>query len=428
MKIINFFILIFILLQFSCTTVTKKLDTLATTPTNQTKKKSPQLINRCIEKDENILLKNKNSLNYYSPLLKHQFFKNRNFIDKSLLILLSEIVRRPDSISPNSRLQIFIKQNDQNKYYDFRPKDLTKSHSQNLFFAIKFLSEEFKSSNLKQLALDLDLIHPTQIPMDDEFENFLSTNYKEVFNDKIASSLFLKGDDVITHYETFTRMNFSKLVSKINDKNLLSSNYSYNLNPLKQLNIDNKITSNCNFELSSENDLSNTIDNLNNEQVHYIGFKSGNNSFMAIFSSIIQHPIYVDTNDNFLKATTNPIPVPVCLFQNKETNLFISSLTGRSKSQHLKHLSDYEIYNAKNSNDLIDILNFPRHLFLPGPDRVLYESKKGRKDQLNFFLAMNFPIYHVEDLGNIIGVYSPRPKQHQFFIDDRSKSSVECIK
>jgi hypothetical protein len=114
-------------------------------------------------------------------------------------------------------------------------------------------------------------------------------------------------------------------------------------------------------------------------------------------------------------------------------NLITFSTLNRDPSQHLKHLFQYEIFNADSFPSLVEYLNFPRHLFLSSPERILYESKRGRKSQLDYLLSMNFPIYHIDTLGNIFGFASffNNKKEAQFdsmFIDERNNNKLWCGK
>ncbi|MDD4976334.1 MAG: hypothetical protein PHY93_18390 [Bacteriovorax sp.] len=121
--------------------------------------------------------------------------------------------------------------------------------------------------------------------------------------------------------------------------------------------------------------------------------------------------------------------MPVCQFNNSLQDIILFSTSGRNPAQHLKHLVSYDISLVDSFQSLEELLKFSRHLFLSNPDRILYESKRGRKSQLDFFLSMNFPIYHVEALGDIIGAgifKNARREDLSLIADDRSKARLWC--
>jgi len=132
---------------------------------------------------------------------------------------------------------------------------------------------------------------------------------------------------------------------------------------------------------------------------------------------------------HFLNTQSGLTPLPICLFSNKLQDIALFSLGERDPAQHLKHFISYEIARVDSFQSLEKLLNFSRHLFLNEPDRILYESKKGRKAQLDFFLTMNFPIYHVDSLGDVFGFAKFKGKKTEdrsLIIDDRSQARIWC--
>ncbi|MCO4795058.1 MAG: hypothetical protein KC493_15180, partial [Bacteriovoracaceae bacterium] len=67
----------------------------------------------------------------------------------------------------------------------------------------------------------------------------------------------------------------------------------------------------------------------------------------------------------------------------------------------------------------------PRHLFLQNPNRLLYESEKGSKDQLANFLKLDFPIYHKQNLGLVYG-HALVKNKNSFILDHRGRGAQNC--
>jgi hypothetical protein len=409
-----------------CSQFTKKIDSLSEVNKLIDSSLKKNRVNLCLNSEQQLLIENSEADLFYKTLLNKDYFKNKSFIEKMNILILNEAIRRPDVVSPNSRLQILLQINDTTQYFDFSSKDFSKLDQFPLFYGIDFLSSKFKSKSLSQLISEINLNTISSIPVDSKLETFIKQNQKSISKSQILSERYLKVDESLTHFETFEKLNLKDL-EKIYSKNKANIMYQVDAN-LESLNFSlaNKDGSNvkCNFNIESELDSSK---NIENENIHYIGLKNKSNSFLAILSSKKILPIIPIENTAFIKAENNLFPIPICKFIKDKNELFFASVLGRSKNQHLKHLNEYEIYTSNSIKNIYDILNFPRHIFLTNPDRIIYESKKGRKDQLNFFLTMNFPIYHIENLGDIIGFVSLKSiNSNSLIYDQRSNAELIC--
>lgn len=88
----------------------------------------------------------------------------------------------------------------------------------------------------------------------------------------------------------------------------------------------------------------------------------------------------------FMKSRPTAFPLPICEFKGKNQQIVLFSSEGRNPVQHLQHLEAYEIDQVDSAHTLNQLLGFSRHLFLSNPDRILYESKRGRKRPARFLL------------------------------------------
>lgn len=430
MKMIKYIFILFYFISLStiesCSYFTKKVESLSTTTVNNTDEIKNQKLN-CQKKALQISLVNDSNLNSHEDYFNKKSFLNKSFIDKSLILALLELTRRPDAISPNSRWQVFIKYNKKEYYFDFRPKQMTEMNNFPLIYGLEYISNLFNSSKLDQLISEIDYNSTSNVPVDIQLENFLATYKKEIDKNESLKNYFFKGDELITHFESFKKNSLSTLFQYYKKNKLNNSNlYESDKNLLKEKYNESNFQIACNFDFKKELDNSADSNTTKDDRSLSFGIKENDNFFIAIASSTLIHPFSTYGSSYVIKMLPSALPVPSCYMTSNLINgLFLSSLDGKSKSQHLKHLIDYDIYNSKNLNEVRDILKFSRHLFLSNPDRILYESKRGRKDQIDFFLTMNFPIYHVEQLGNIIGFASFK-NENSLILDDRTKAEIWC--
>lgn len=425
---------IFLFSLSGCAYISKKFETLA-----QNKKPAAPVIlnlknNFCSNGRIQYISEDEHSLKFYRAL-HPALFENKSisFVQKAVMLSLIEMSRRPDEASPFSRLQVYLKVNGQSYYYDFRPKNLEDDTKMPYLRGLDYLTQKFlPKQSLGAIAANLDAIVPKDIVVSTDFENFLRENTKDLLKNDFLTERFLKGDEILTKYETFNRPSYRNIVSQYQGP-LYSkaSDYEYDINGLDTyVSQKGDVETKCNVDLSKESTLRDDI--LSNEarRSHYIGLSEGQDFFLATSSSTLHRPFLTSEKlSYFMKARPAPIPLPVCEFRGQNQEIVLFSSNGRNPIQHLQHLVAYEIGQIDSSFTLNELLNFSRHLFLSNPDRILYESKRGRKAQLDFFLAMNFPIYHIESLGNIFGYASfknDKRKNSSLHIDDRSHARLWC--
>jgi hypothetical protein len=360
-------------------------------------------------------------------------FKNSHFtfVEKAALLSLLEMQRRPDIIGPYSRLQIIAKINNEILYYDFRPKNLDDNTKVSYLFGLDFLLKKFKSKNsLQSIASFMDRSWSDHYLVSSGLENFLNSNKNDIQKNAELSKIFLKGDEPLTRFETFPRGNLPKSIGNFSKKKLFDeTGYDIAKNNLS-FSVVNSDRSNyqCNFDLNKDSFLPDDLFFETDYSSHSFSFTDNANYFLAIASSHLKKPIEL-IDEYYLKARPAASPLPICLLKNPNLKLDIvlSSTIGRNPSQHIKHLIDYDIIKSNSTFTLGHTLNFARHLFLSNPDRILYESKKGRKEQLNFFLQMNFPIYHADQLGEVMALASYEATTYNSLVkDERTNKQLIC--
>ena len=425
MKIYN---LIFLFILFGCTSLSQKLQTLLEKKEPVVSVQPKKINNFCENKMRPQFLLEDSS---YSQSI---FNKNNSlsFVEKFVIISLIELGRRPDITSPYSRLQVIAKINGNFKYYDFKPEKLDDSLKIPFLYGLNILLKQNNSpQSLAMLAKLVDSSGSNFYAVSKEFENFLLQNKKDIQKNAELSKIYLKGDEVLTKFETFLKPNLQKSIDTFNKKKLFDNNhYNYLNENLNSTNIDeNKNSTSCNFNIKedvlSTKELAFDTDYTSNS----FAYAENENYMVAITSSNISKPIELK-DQFFLNAKVLRSPLPVCHLSNIGLNLdmILTSTIGRNPSQHLKHLLNYDIINSTSLELVSNTLNFARHLFLKNPDRILYESKKGRKEQLNFFLQMDFPIYHVDQIGDMMGIVNYKKNKFSNIIkDERSSKELTCI-
>ncbi|MBC7539380.1 MAG: hypothetical protein H7281_11205 [Bacteriovorax sp.] len=388
----------------------------------------------CYENNKiQLLVEDESTQKYYRPLMGNIFeTKKFSFIQKAAMLSLIEMSRRPDEASPSARLQYFLRLNHKDYYFDFHPKNLVDETKMSYLKGLDILLKTFdKSKTLNHLADTLDQQLPKNINISPDFENFLQTYKIELLKNDALSESFFKGDEALTKHESFKRINLKKLITLFNSENISNdSYYEYSQNSLFKVDSGHiNFALKCNFDINKENTIKEEQVLIDQKKSHYFALKEGDNFFIAVSSAIIQKPFKNYSTTYFIKSRPSPVPLPICQFNNSEQEIILFSSSGRNPSQHLKHLVSYDIDQVDSFQSLGELLKFSRHLFLSNPDRILYESKRGRKSQLDFFLSMNFPIYHVESLGDIIGVAAFKNGKHDdlsLIVDDRSKARLWC--
>ncbi len=431
--IIRCCLLILISIFSSCSFFSQKIDTLALANQGQLNKQLLNKVNFCSERTKyQFLTEDEATQKFYRGLEDKIFQKDYPFVQKGIMMSLIELMRRPDLISPSSRLQIYMKLEGKNYYFDFRPVSLEDDTKYSYIKGLEYLAKNYLSHpNLQSVSSLLDSIIPQQMHVSQDFENFLKLQRTELQNNELMTARFFKGDETITRYETFHRMSFKNITNHFDaSKAPLNESYEFQKNPLVVSQSKQGFAIKCNVSLD-QNNLSDEILSSDNNKTNTMGIIEGENIFLSVSSGILQKPLKFEKNFYFMKMRPNPFPTPVCEFSDQQKNLVLFSARGRSPVQHLKHLTSYGIDQVNNPVALNELLKFSRHLFLPDPDRILYESKKGRKAQLDFFLSMNFPIYHVESLGEVFGSISyleSQQKKLSLIIDERNPTSLTCQK
>lgn len=116
-----------------------------------------------------------------------------------------------------------------------------------------------------------------------------------------------------------------------------------------------------------------------------------------------------------------------CFLSGENIQISIVSTFGRDPAQHLFHIMNYDVLESESLHEVREYINFPRHLFLQNPSRLLYESEKGSPEQLASFLTLDFPLYHKQQLGLVFG-HAKLNQKTSFILDHRGNGALNCQK
>lgn len=384
-------------------------------------------------KQKNIELIEKNPYNMENFIQFISLVKKWNkisLIEQSVLFSLLQMNIRPDLSSPTSELKLVINYNGKQEYFHFSGKN------QNTFpylFGLETILKHYNSKfSLLSLASILSKHYKKQIIIDQQFEQFLKNNNNNLKSHSIFKRYFFKAENFLKEKESLPPLPFKMIIKRYkklvkNEKNQPSVSrklFPYNID------VGSKSTViRCNHNINLYKTSKYTISpNFSENNIFGIQDKTGN-SFLATSSQSTKtiKPIF----NTFLIGGNNLNETSaICIINNTKKNVQLSlfSFDDRDPRQHLFHLIQYEISESTSLSIIDEFIKFPRHLFLANPVRMLYESSRGSKKQLESFLATNFPIYHSEQLGNIWihGKFNGNNNENGFVKDDRWPAFIKC--
>jgi hypothetical protein len=387
-------------------------------PLSTTEKTSCDIIQKNILMNDNA--QSQKDFNLF--IKKISQFKRFSFIDKSVLWSLLQMNLRPDLSSPTSKMQMLIKVNGKENYFNSYTKS---SKGFPYFYILEHVLKKYKS---KYTLMDLAKIYDSQfnykIYVSKGFESFLEENKNQILENSYLKRYYIRGDEVLKQDEKLPKITIAKLIQKYLST---KKRHQYKIgNYLFTYDKSSSFTPQCNFDMDLYR---NSIFLIHKKQIksHIFAYKFQKNAFMAISDQSLTniHPLY---NSPLFKGTSNTRSAAICSFKNKfKTNntLWLSSTYSRDPGQHLFNLMEYGLNNISSVKELDSMLKFSRHQFLKDPVRLIIESRRSTKDQLNELLKLNIPIYNSKRLGKVWG-YFQSANESSFVLDDRREGNLEC--
>ena len=349
------------------------------------------------------------------PLKAYKF----TFIEKLVLWSFYQFNLRPDIHSPSAKLQIIVNYGNDDKYFHFFSKEIDAYPT---LYGLEYLLNTYKSRySLITIAKIVDDFFKNTYTVSKGFETFLNKNSQALITKSPFRSRFFRGDETLKENENIVPESLLKIVKLYNrTKNKKTYQVSTKLFEYES----NNLVSRCNYDMTMYN---NSIYLIHKDFIksHLFGLKDRNSYFLASSSQDFS-AIESIAGTHFIKGRSLSRSAAFCKFDFKAgQEIWLSSTKSRDPGQHLYHLIEYGINGVESMKELEQIMRFSRHLFLENPHRLIIESKRSSKEQLNRILKIDIPIYNATSLGKIWGHFSSKSNQG-FIIDDRESGNILC--
>lgn len=343
-----------------------------------------------------------------------------DFIDHLVLYTLLQFTVRPDLTSATSRFQIMLHHLGNTYYFDFLSEE-----SENQFPMIFGLDWILKKFGKKRKIEDyVTLLKPDilkKIKISKEFELFLVRNKEKIKKDQSLVAHYFRGADVLKESETSPLLDYRKLLSiyrsfKKDQKIVINTSlidFVTERGDKGSCNYDFNLYQNSIFLIDKEIPVANLFG------VHYKGsaFFASTSQKIDNFTSLSGLPLF--------KGISKVRSSAFCKIEKDGKKIWTLSNQSRDPGQHLFHLMRYGLLTAQSVLDVNKLMGHSRHLFLSDPIRLIIESQRSSKEQVDNLLKLNLPIYHAEKLGNI-WAYTLFEEGARFIIDDRNVGAYLC--
>lgn len=349
-----------------------------------------------------------------------ELFKNERLsLEEELIMsILQQMAVRPATTSASARLQVgIIDTNGKWQMFDYyRP-----APELSLWQGLYDLVDKLK---LKPLAHYLGLAKkyfPNSMEIGSPFAQYLY-DYRQELSESPQRSPFFKAGQILKSGESIPTPNWSNLPKHLGVKKEFKSLKT----PIFKSHTIENTSVECNFDIDLYSKSVYLIRPHPGVNYNAILRAKGQRAFIFISSVELEAPKSIQGISTFLQQTPALRPIPLCFIKNSESEeLMLTSLRGRDPGQHLYHMLQYSISQTQKIEEVETYIASARHQFLYEPARMLYESSRATGNNLETFLRMDFPIYHVPSLGEVWG-WGKFSNGNGLAIDERSESSLSC--
>ncbi|HXH29637.1 MAG TPA: hypothetical protein VNJ01_02380 [Bacteriovoracaceae bacterium] len=363
---------------------------------------------------------NDNSQQVYQEMVRALGPKIEDFYDHFALWNLLQFSTRPDQSSPTSRLQVMLHHKSKSSYYDFFSEE-TEDQYPYLYGIEWILKKVGKKRNLEYYAALLDQNLGQKLKIGKDFENFLVSNFKDIRDSSEMAPFYQRGTDVLKENETSPKLDYSRVIAsyrRAQKKQKIIVNTS-----LTRFVTDKGQTGSCNYDYGLyENSIFLIDKTIPSSNVFGLALPTA--AFMAASAQKLSSITSLEGLP-LLKGVSKVRSSAVCLIETGEDKLWTFSNQSRDPGQHLFHLIRYGLTASKSTAEVDKLIKHSRHLFLSDPVRLVIESQKSGKAQIENLLKLNLPIYNAEKLGNV-WAYTLFEKSNRFVIDDRNPGAFKC--
>jgi len=329
-----------------------------------------------------------------------QFFKQANIYEAFVFIHLLQMKINPERHSPFSTIQ-FVSSFPK-KINHFSTIDHFKHKNETIYLLdfLKFLmlkhAKRFSFEDLSRI-IDRELDH--KIYISSEQAKFLKSIAHKNINSYFYQKYFSRNGLPLIENERRATPSLSqlKLFTQIDQKHLEQT-----------IKLQEYTAPFCEFSKEENENAPYSIPmTISIRQGETILTSTSYFQYKFPFTSKAQPISKTQLREDFFDTILPTKNLPQCLFATKNGSVYLISTEGQHKEQHLSHLKELKFSETSKLSEIKASLAYSRHLFLTHPDRLLYETKRGRAEHIEKLLNLTIPFYHVENLGHILGFYLP---------------------
>ncbi len=343
-----------------------------------------------------------------------------DFLDHFALWNLLQLSIRPDQSSPTSRLQVLMEMNGKSYYFDFFSEEPKNQYP--FLFGLEWILEKFgKKKSLEFYASYINNHFKNKLKINKEFEAFLVKNLANLKSSEELSPYYFRGADVLKENETSPDVDLLSLIrhfrqNKSKQKILVNTS-------LVPFETEKGSQGKCNYDFNLYDNSIFLIDKVLPVGNIY-GLSIGESAF---FSSSSQKLSTIESlhGTSLFQGESKVRSSAVCMIENENSKIWAFSNQSRDPGQHLFQLVRYGLASSMKTSEVDKLIRHSRHLFLSDPTRLVIESKRSSKEQIENLLKFPLPIYNADKLGNI-WAFTQFKEGHRFIIDDRNPGNFSC--
>ncbi len=360
-----------------------------------------------------------NSQDVYFEIIKNR--KNQlDFLDHFALWNLLQLSVRPDQSSATSRFQVLIHKESKSYYFDFYSEEAENQYP--YLYGIEWVLKKFgKQQSLEYYAQILNSSLGQKIKISKDFETFLAKNINQIKNDPTLTPMYFRGSDILKENETAPILDYASVI-RLYRKQLKDQKIVVNTT-LTPFVTEKSNTGSCNYDFNLYDNSIFLIDKVI-PVANLYGLSLPKSAFLASSSQKLDKIASLNGFPLF-KGESKVRSSAVCMIENEGSKIWAFSNQGRDPGQHLFHLVRYGLPRSKTAAEVNKLIRHSRHLFLSDPVRLIIESARSSKDQIENLLKLNIPIYNADNLGNI-WAYTNFKEGNRFIIDDRNTGAFKC--
>lgn len=348
------------------------------------------------------------------------------------------LMANPHRISPQTPTYLFFLKNNTPHFYRF-PSTLNTSNTSSsksvphYFLALQTVLQSGQI-NINNLLKKIPTHHTNMIRVNSEFYHFLISNQKALEQNSSDYKRLIRGNQILKEGEHFTIPSVIPYIKSITKMKIKKNNEEFFFN------FPNEKKSNSDFQnpkVVCNTDLSLYQHNLfpiskNNSNLNYLIIKH-NSDVIAIFTGQ-NHSLETNPIDTHF---FQPIGLDEKIGHCKKTlsdneNEFYFSLEGRDPSQFLYYIMNETPFHKKTTSSfsfdkpMISLIQKARKITLTSPMRIIAETELMNKDEINSMLYGKYPHYHIEKMGNIIGIKQMTDGKVSVYNDSRYPRTTTC--